>query len=181
MKKANLLWLDMEMTGLEPDVDRVLEVAAIVTGWDFKVLASMESGVFQPREIIEPLLDANPMYARLPGNKQALLELCAVSPPAKDVEEALIALVEAHCDMRRPVLLAGNSIHQDRRFIRTYMPKLEALLHYRMLDVSAWKVVFEGKFDKHYVKKDLHRALGDVEESIAELKFYLEQAKSVEP
>lgn len=171
------MWLDMEMTGLEPDVDRVLEVAAIATDWDFTEIANTQSGVWQDAEEITPLLEANPFYVRFPNNKKALLELTTNSPLESEVETKLVEFVTANCDITRPVLLAGNSIHQDRRFIRHYYPRLDALLHYRMLDVSAWKVVFEGKFGKRYVKKDVHRALDDVRESISELKFYLENLK----
>lgn len=171
------MWLDMEMTGLEPDVDRVLEVAAIATDWNFTEIANIQSGVWQDTEEITPLLEANPFYVRFPNNKKALLELTANSPLESEVETKLVEFVTANCDITRPVLLAGNSIHQDRRFIRHYYPRLDALLHYRMLDVSAWKVVFEGKFGKRYVKKDIHRALDDVRESISELNFYLENLK----
>ncbi|HEX4662103.1 MAG TPA: oligoribonuclease [Candidatus Saccharimonadales bacterium] len=175
--QGQLLWLDMEMTGLEPDIDRVLEVAVIATNWDFTEIANFETGVWQDVEEITPLLEANPFYVRLPDNKKALLELTGNSPLESEVETQLINFVTTNCDVTRPVLLAGNSIHQDRRFIRHYYPRLDALLHYRMLDVSAWKVVFEGKFKKRYPKKDIHRALDDVRESIAELKFYLDNLK----
>lgn len=163
------------MTGLEPEVDRVLEVAAIVTDWDFKEIGSFDSGINYGTDEIGPLLDANPFYTKMPHNKAALIELCASSPPLAVVEGQLVKFIQTHCDMSKAVLLAGNSIHQDRRFIREYMPRVDALLHYRMLDVSAWKVVFEGKYGQRYLKKDIHRALDDVRESISELEFYLAQ------
>ncbi len=176
--KGNLLWLDMEMTGLDPGVDRVLEIAAVVTDWDFAEIASFETGVYQARDEIEPLLDINPLYIKLPQNKKELLALAAKSPSEAEADVAIVTFVRQHCDTSKPVLLAGNSIHQDRRFIRHYYPQLEALLHYRMLDVSAWKVVVEGKFNKRYIKKDVHRALHDVRESIAELEYYLSELKT---
>ena len=75
------------------------------------------------------------------------------------------------------ILLGGNSIHQDRRFIDQWWPALSKRLHYRMLDVSAWKVVFEGKFAKKFAKPEDHRALEDIRGSIMELKYYLKKVK----
>jgi oligoribonuclease len=176
--QGQLLWLDMEMTGLEPGVDRVLEVAAIITDWDFVEIASFDSGVHHDASVITPLLDANSFYAQFPVNKKALLELSTTSPSEAEVEENLLAFMKEHGSQTKPLLLAGNSIHQDRRFIRKYYPRVDDALHYRMLDVSAWKVVFEGKYKKRYLKKEVHRALDDVRESITELKYYLEALKN---
>ena len=72
-----------------------------------------------------------------------------------------------------PAILAGNSIHQDRRFIRQWWPQVDSKLHYRMLDVSSYKIIMQNKFGKEFTKKETHRALDDIKESIAELKFYL--------
>ena len=76
-----------------------------------------------------------------------------------------------------PILLAGNSIHQDRKFIDREWPNLGSLLHYRMLDVSAWKVVFDGKYGKRFAKPEAHRALDDIKGSIMELKYYLTKVR----
>lgn len=172
--QGQLLWLDMEMTGLEPSIDRVLEIAAIITDWDFNEIASFDSGVHHDAAEIRPLLDANSFYAQFPANKKALIELSTKSPGEAEVEERLLAFIKEHGTQTKALLLAGNSIHQDRRFIRAYYPKVDDALHYRMLDVSAWKVVFENKYKKRYLKKEIHRALDDVRESIAEMKYYLE-------
>ncbi|PLS81107.1 oligoribonuclease [Candidatus Saccharibacteria bacterium] len=172
-KKATILWLDMEMTGLDPARDLALEVAVVATDWDFTEIASLESGIGYPVEQVQALLDANDFYRKYPANKKALLELTATSPAPAVVERQLLAFIAEHCDSSQPVLLAGNSIHQDRRFIRAAMPLLDQKLHYRMLDVSAWKLVFEAKFGRKYQKQESHRALDDVRESIAELQFYL--------
>ena len=174
---ADILWLDMEMTGLEPAIDKPLEVALIATTWDFNEVACFDSGINYPVEELQPLLDANPFYVKYPHNKKELLKLSAHSPNAAVVEQQIMEFVKQHFDTTRPVLLAGNSIHQDRRFIRAHLPFFEQQLHYRMLDVSAWKIVFEGKFKKDFKKRESHRALDDVRESIAELKFYLERVK----
>lgn len=178
--RAELLWLDMEMTGLNPATDKPLEVALIATDWDFNEIASFDSGIGQSAAAITPLLEANSFYKKYPSNRTALLKLCADSPPLAAVERQVIDFVKVHFDISRPVLLAGNSIHQDRRFIRQHMPLFEQQLHYRMLDVSAWKIVFEGKFNKQFEKGEAHRALDDIRESIAELRHYLQRVKAVE-
>jgi len=173
-KKATLLWLDMEMTGLEPSKDVVIEVAVILTDWDFNEIARYESGVNHPKEELKALLDANDFYDARPDNKASLIALAAKSPASAEVEKELLKLIKKYGSEDAKIILAGNSIHQDRRFIRAYMPKLDAKLHYRMLDVSAWKVVLENKFKKRYIKQETHRAMKDTEESIEELKFYME-------
>jgi oligoribonuclease len=88
-----------------------------------------------------------------------------------------LELIDQNFEKDTPVLLAGNSIHQDRRFIAANWPKLDARLHYRMLDVSAWKVVFEAKFKKRFAKPEEHLALSDIRGSIMELKYYLAKVK----
>lgn len=179
-KKAparNILWIDLEMTGLDPEKDRILEVAAIITDWDLNELAVFESGVGHDIGSVSRLLDANPFYVKMKANKQALLELVSQSPPEKVVEKLLVEFVEAHCDTHYPIVLAGNSIHIDRQFIHTYWPHLEQLLHYRMLDVTSWKLVFETKFEQKFEKRESHRALDDIRESIAELQQYLTHVK----
>lgn len=175
--KANLLWCDLEMTGLDPVKDRVLEIALIATDWDFNELATFESGFGYEQNEVNGLLDANPFYIKMKDNKRSLLELVATSEPKAVVEKRVVEFVKKHFDTVYPVVLAGNSIHMDRAFIREQLPFLNQLLHYRMLDVTAWKLVFEGKFEKKFEKQEKHRALDDIRESIAELKKYLESVK----
>ena len=90
----------------------------------------------------------------------------------EDAEAALISLVKEHFS-DEPAILAGNSIYNDRNFIRAGWPRLDALLHYRMLDVSSLKIIMKGKYDIGFEKTDKHRALSDIQESIAELEYYL--------
>jgi oligoribonuclease len=90
--------------------------------------------------------------------------------PAKEVEKELIKFVKKN--FGKEVYLSGNSIHQDRKFIDREWPELSKMLHYRMLDVSAWKIYFENVLDKHFTKREAHRALDDIEGSIEELKWY---------
>ncbi|HET9411384.1 MAG TPA: oligoribonuclease [Candidatus Saccharimonadales bacterium] len=173
---STILWLDMEMTGLRPTTDRIVEAAAIATDWDFNELGVITSGVGQNEQTIKELFNQNPWAAARPAETQELIDLSRKSPAEPQVEAAFVQFVEQHAK-ENIVLLAGNSIHQDRQFIRAWWPNLEAKLHYRMLDVSAWKVVMQAKFGLEFPKKETHRALDDIRESIAELKFYLERAK----
>lgn len=92
------------------------------------------------------------------------------------IERELLAFLDEHFD-EGPILLAGNSIHQDRKFIDQWWPRFAKRLHYRMLDVSAWKVVFEGKYHQSFKKAEEHRALEDIRGSIQELRYYLEKMK----
>ena len=172
------------MTGLSPEEDRILEVAAIATGWDLEPMAEF-TGVVR----VEPELMQRRMVGKFweenPESYAALVAQNETGLPAAEVERQLIewmgkhfskSVMETELKSGTPVgkvILAGNSIHQDRRFIEREWPELEKLLHYRMLDVSAWKVYFEGARDKHFVKPENHRALDDIKGSIEELKWYL--------
>ena len=93
------------------------------------------------------------------------------------IENELLEFLDKNFAKGERVLLAGNSIHQDRKFIEREWPSLNARLHYRMLDVSAWKVVFEGKYKKRFTKPEAHRALDDIQGSIEELQYYLGKVK----
>jgi oligoribonuclease len=162
---------------LDPQKDRIVEVAAIVTDWDFNELGRFESGVGQDQQEITALFAANAWASARPENTKELIDLSAGSPSEAEVEAQVLNFLDAHVAPGEIVLLAGNSIHCDRGFIKKWWPKLEARLHYRMLDVSAWKVVMQAKYGVTYTKKEAHRALDDIRESIEELQSYLEKAK----
>ena len=174
MKASRLLWLDLEMTGLEPGKDKILEVAALVTDWDFKVLAEFEYVVHQSEKVLAGMNE----WCVAQHGASGLTERVRHSTLSnRAAEDKLVEFIKAHFDAKVPVLLAGNSIHMDRRFIEAQWPKVAALLHYRMLDVSAWKVVFEGKYGKKFAKPEAHRALEDIKGSVYELKYYLGKVK----
>lgn len=177
-KRATILWLDLEMTGLDATNDLILEVAVIATDWDFNEIAVYEGIVKNEDMTLQERLRANRVFWDAnPVAKDGLLKQNQHGKDLSDVEDDLLAFVDEHFKKDTPVILGGNSIHMDRRFIVAQWPRLDVRLHYRMLDVSAWKVVFEGKFKKKFAKPEEHRALGDIRGSIMELEYYLKKVK----
>jgi oligoribonuclease len=176
VRPTKLLWVDLEMTGLDPEKDLILEVAAEVTDFDFKTLANYEATVSQPREQVIERMQANSWWADFPDNRDSFINKLPESKPGEKVEADLIALVEAQFG-KEPAILAGNSIHNDRNFIRRWWPALDLKLHYRMLDVSSFKILFQGKYGIVYEKPEIHRAFEDIQASIAELQYYLDLFK----
>lgn len=181
MKNAKILWIDLEMTGLSPEKDRILEVAAIATDWDFAEIATFESAVKVPAEILDERM-VGEFWETFSETRDALREQNSKAElNSAEVEAKLIEFVKENfageLEAGERILLGGNSIHQDRRFIRAEWPNLNKMLHYRMLDVSAWKVVMNGKFKRVFTKPEEHRALDDIRGSIEELKFYLKKVK----
>lgn len=170
MKCAKLLWIDLEMTGLEPEKDRILEVAAIATGWDLEPIAEMTAVVKVPESLMRERM-VGEFWEKNAESRDGLIAQNAQGETAQVVEQKLLEFVEQYFGTE--VILAGNSIHQDRKFIDREWPELAKRLHYRMLDVSAWKVYFEGAKGKKFIKREAHRALDDIQGSIEELKWYL--------
>lgn len=168
-----LLWVDLEMTGLDPKEDLILEVAAEITDFDFKTLASYEATLKQPKDQVSDRISKNNWWASYPSNRDDFLTKLDQGKNPDQVENELIALVKQEFG-EDLAILSGNSIHNDRNFIKRYWPKLDSKLHYRMLDVSAWKILMQGKYSVNYEKKEAHRAFDDIQASIAELQYYLE-------
>lgn len=175
-KPKRILWMDLEMTGLDPVEDRILEVACVVTDWDFAEIAT-----YQAVQKVEPELIQQRMTGAFWDEnavvRDGLMQQNETGQSGIEVENELLEFVEMHCPEDTKVLLAGNSIHQDRKFIDAEWPRLSQKLHYRMLDVSAWKVVMEGKYGKKFAKPETHRALADIRGSIEELQYYLTKVK----
>jgi oligoribonuclease len=167
------LWLDMEMSGLDVEKCRILEVAAIVTDNDFNPLEELALIVYQD----ESVLDAMDTWCKENHGKSGLTAAVRTGVPEAEAEQKFVELLERHFAENERVLLCGNSIGQDRKFIDKYWPKLAARLHYRMVDVSSYKEVFRNKFKIEYKKRGSHRALDDIKESIAELQHYLSFVK----
>lgn len=170
MKKAKLLWVDLEMTGLEPEKDRILEVAAIATGWDLKPIAKMTGVVKVPKTLMEKRM-VGEFWEKNRASYEALMTQNEDGKDRGEVEKDVLAFMDKY--FGKEIILAGNSIHQDRKFIDREWPEVSSRLHYRMLDVSAWKVYFEGAKHKKFTKPEKHRALDDIMGSIEELQWYL--------
>ena len=168
----NLVWIDMEMTGLEPDTDRVIEIAMVVTNSQLATVAEAPVlVVHQPDSVLETMDSWNKgTHAR-----SGLIDKIKASVLAEaEVEARMLAFLAEHVPVRTSPM-CGNSICQDRRFMARWMPKLEAYFHYRNLDVSTLKELarrWKPELSKGMVKHGKHEALADVYESIEELKYY---------
>jgi oligoribonuclease len=170
----HLVWIDMEMTGLNPDSDRIIEIALVVTDAALNTVAEAPVlVVHQSDEVLNGMDDWNKgTHAR-----SGLIEKVKASRLAEaEVEAKMVEFMTAHVSARTTPM-CGNSICQDRRFLARYMPKLEAYFHYRNLDVSTLKELvkrWKPELAKGLTKHGKHEALADIYESIEELKYYRE-------
>lgn len=171
---TKLLWVDLEMTGLDPIKDLILEIAVEITDFNFKTLASYETTIKQPRETVAARMQANIWWRDFPANRDEFLNKLDEGKPLRQAEQDMVALLEEYFG-QEPAVLAGNSIHNDRNFIKRWWPALDLKLHYRMLDVSSLKILMQGKYGEQFEKKEVHRAFDDIQASIAELQHYLQK------
>jgi len=169
---TRLLWVDLEMTGLDAQKDVILEVGVEVTDFNFKTLETYEARVRQDYQTVVDRMQANIWWREFPKNRDDFLQKLEDGKPIGEVERELMNLVERHFP-NEPAVLAGNSIYNDRLFIKSWMPALDLKLHYRMLDVSSFKIVMQGKYGRVFEKDNNHRAFDDIQASIAELQDYL--------
>jgi oligoribonuclease len=171
---TKLLWVDLEMTGLDPGKDLILEVVAEITDFNFKKLANYQAFIKQELTAVESLMNQNSWWQSFPANRDMFIANLKNGLSIQQVEQDLDLIISEQFKDEPPIL-AGNSIYNDRQFIKKWWPKIDQKLHYRMLDVTAFKILMQGKYQIEFQKKELHRAQSDIEESITELQFYLNQ------
>lgn len=164
-----LFWIDLEMTGLDVEKEVIIEVAAIVTDFDLHELANFSAIVKQPQHY----LDSMDAWNKAHHTESGLVKLIPNGSEPAEVEKQLLDLGNRFFPDDEPIILAGNSIATDRLFINKYLKEFSYRLHYRMLDVTSWKVVFANKYGKQFKKANKHRAIDDIKESIKEFKYYL--------
>ncbi|ADU92412.1 oligoribonuclease [Taylorella equigenitalis] len=173
-KSHRMVWLDMEMTGLNPDQDRIIEVAVIITEADLSVVAEAPVYVIHQDDAI---LNSMDKWNTSTHTKSGLVSKVKESKLNEaQVEEALLKFFKEHIP-EGCIPLCGNSVNQDRRFMFKYMPKLEKYLHYRTVDVSTFKELakrWKPEVYNSFKKQGKHEALADIYESIEELKHYRE-------
>jgi oligoribonuclease len=174
MSKRRFCWIDLEMTGLDPANDRILEAAVIVTNKQLEPVFEWETPVFQHPEVLENMNDWCKHHHAVSG----LIDRVPNGITEASLDERLCEIAKKHFKKKNPVVICGNSISQDRKFIDAYLPLFASRLHYRMLDVSSFKIVFREMLGREFKKNNTHRALDDIRESIAELKYYM---SSIDP
>jgi oligoribonuclease len=170
--KKYLVWMDCEMTGLDPTVNVLLEIATIITDYDLNIIAR---GPVLPIRVSEAKLAMMDGWNRRTHKKSGLLQrVQEEGVSTAEAERQTLNFIRRYC-YKRTAPLCGNSIGQDKRFLARYMPTLHEFLHYKVVDVSSIKLLasewYGGKY-KPPEKKEEHRALSDIEESIAELEYY---------
>ncbi|HEV8237492.1 MAG TPA: oligoribonuclease [Gemmatimonadaceae bacterium] len=174
-RKENLIWIDLEMTGLNPDKDRVIEIATVVTDKELTVLAEGPvCAIHQSDEVLAGMDDWNTRQHTMSGLAERVR---ASTTSEQEAEQDTLAFLRRHVELGASPI-CGNSICQDRRFLIRHMPELASFFHYRNLDVSTLKILVKlwmpdiaGRFEKSSV----HLALADIHDSIRELRFYREQ------
>lgn len=173
-RKENLIWIDLEMTGLNPDRDRIIEIATVVTDKELTVLA--EGPVFAIHQSDEVLAGMDEWNTRQHSQSGLTERVRASTTTEAEAEQATLAFIRGHVDQGASPI-CGNSICQDRRFLIRHMQELAAYFHYRNLDVSTLKILAKlwlPEVGNRFEKKSVHLALADIHDSIRELRFYRE-------
>ncbi len=172
--KEKLVWIDLEMTGLDPNGHVILEIATIITDKDLNVLAEGPNLILHQPD--SALAGMNAEVRQMHAAHGLLDEVAKSTISLSDAEQQTFDFIKKHCQKDQAVL-AGNSIGTDKNFLSKYMPKIIEFLHYRIIDVSTVKLLAWNWYPNipEFEKKDTHRALEDIKESINELKYYRER------
>lgn len=174
-RKDNLIWVDLEMTGLDPETDRILEIATVVTDKHLTVLA--EGPVFAIHQSDSALDAMDEWNTTQHGSSGLTARVRASTVSESEAEQDTLAFLRNYVDQGQSPI-CGNSICQDRRFLVRYMPELAAYFHYRNLDVSTLKILaqlWQPEIAERFEKQSTHLALADIHDSIRELRFYRER------
>ena len=158
------------MTGLDDQIDSILEVAVVITDIQFNILEEYSKVVFQPPEVLEKMNS----WCKKTHGESGLVSAVPQGAPLLVVEEEVLKIIERHFTKEDRIVLVGNSVGNDRRFIDRLMPKFSKKLHYRIIDISSFKELFSNKYGIKLSKKNGHRARSDITDSIEELKYYLQ-------
>ena len=173
MTEADLVWIDCEFTGLDPEVDRIIEIATLITDSELNIIAEGPSlAIHQSEEQLALMDEWNVTH----HTDNGLIERVRASEiTEEEAERQTLEFVKEYCDERKSPL-CGNTIGQDRRFLRRYMPELHGYLHYRSIDVSSVKEIARRWYPEvpNLAKSGGHRAMDDIRESVAELAHYRE-------
>jgi oligoribonuclease len=168
----NLIWLDMEMSGLDPETCVILEIATLVTDKNLKLLAEGPTyTIYHPKSVLDQMDQWNQVHHQQSGLVEKVL---ASQTTLTQAEQGILEFLKNYC-FPQTSPLCGNTIYQDRRFLISYMPSLERFFHYRLIDVSTIKELVKRWYGASFQpppKKQTHQALLDIQESIEELKFY---------
>lgn len=182
-KYDRLVWIDLEMTGLDTHRHTIVEIAALVTDGNLNIVGEGVDLVIHATE--EELAQMDEVVVKMHGESGLTDAIRESTVTLSEAEDAVLALIDKHCDPEHPAPLAGNSIATDRSFIREQMPRLDQALHYRMIDVSSIKELARRWYPRVYFhqpdKGMAHRALADIVESIRELDYYRRTAFRLEP
>jgi oligoribonuclease len=173
-RKDNLIWIDLEMTGLNPDEHLIIEIATVITDKELTVLA--EGPVLAVHQADDVLASMDEWNTRQHANSGLTERVRASTVSEQEAERLTLEFVRQHVDQGASPI-CGNSICQDRRFLIRHMPELAAYFHYRNLDVSTLKILAKlwlPEVGNRFEKKSVHLALADIHDSIRELRFYRE-------
>jgi len=173
VKRDRIVWIDMEMTGLDPSKERVIEIAVLVSDSQLEVVAEGPELVIHQDEAVLAAMDE---WNTKHHTQSGLVEKVRASTIDEDqAQRQVLEFLGQHCSSGASPI-AGNSIHQDKRFLQRYLPKVDAFLHYRIIDVSTIKELVRRWYPEPYAarpaKRGQHRAMDDIRESIEELRYY---------